>query len=64
MLHHAFISSSSGELRSGRVQSVALRLIVEREQEIAEFNPVEYWSVEADLAHDSILDQHLVIAQR
>lgn len=35
---------------AGRVQSVALRLVVEREQEIADFNPVEYWSIEADLA--------------
>ncbi|MBN1994608.1 MAG: type I DNA topoisomerase [Anaerolineae bacterium] len=35
---------------AGRVQSVALRLIVEREQEIADFNPEEYWSLEADLA--------------
>jgi DNA topoisomerase-1 len=35
---------------AGRVQSVALRLIVEREQEIDEFNPVEYWTIEADLA--------------
>lgn len=35
---------------AGRVQSVALRLIVEREHEIDEFNPVEYWTVEADLA--------------
>lgn len=34
---------------AGRVQSVALRLIVEREHEIDEFNPVEYWTVEADL---------------
>ncbi len=35
---------------AGRVQSVALRLVVEREYEIDEFNPVEYWSIEADLA--------------
>jgi DNA topoisomerase-1 len=35
---------------AGRVQSVALRLVVEREHEIDEFNPVEYWSIEADLA--------------
>ncbi len=34
---------------AGRVQSVALRLVVEREQEIADFNSVEYWSIEADL---------------
>lgn len=36
-------------LSAGRVQSVALRLIVEREKEIEDFKPVEYWSVEADL---------------
>ncbi|HEX9923767.1 MAG TPA: type I DNA topoisomerase [Anaerolineae bacterium] len=35
---------------AGRVQSIALRLIVERERAIDEFNPVEYWSIEADLA--------------
>jgi len=36
-------------LSAGRVQSVALRLIVEREREIEDFDPVEYWSIEADL---------------
>ncbi len=35
-------------LSAGRVQSVALRLIVEREREIDAFNPVEYWSVAAE----------------
>lgn len=35
-------------LSAGRVQSVALRLIVEREREIDAFEPVEYWSIEAD----------------
>ena len=35
-------------LSAGRVQSVALRLIVERENEIEAFNPVEYWSIEAE----------------
>jgi len=34
-------------LSAGRVQSVAVRLIVEREGEIAAFKPQEYWSVEA-----------------
>ena len=34
---------------AGRVQSVALKLICEREAEIEAFNPVEYWSVEAAL---------------
>jgi len=36
-------------LSAGRVQSVAVRLIVEREEEIGRFTPVEYWSIEADL---------------
>jgi DNA topoisomerase-1 len=36
-------------LSAGRVQSVAVRLVVEREAEIAAFVPVEYWSIEADL---------------
>ncbi len=35
-------------LSAGRVQSVALRLIVEREREIENFNPLEYWSIEAE----------------
>jgi DNA topoisomerase I len=36
-------------LSAGRVQSVALRLIVEREREIDKFDPQEYWTLEADL---------------
>ena len=36
-------------LSAGRVQTVALRLIVEREQEIKAFNPVEYWTIDASL---------------
>ncbi len=34
-------------LSAGRVQSVALRLVVDREKEIQDFKPQEYWSVEA-----------------
>ncbi|MCL5784516.1 MAG: type I DNA topoisomerase [Patescibacteria group bacterium] len=37
-------------LSAGRVQSVALRLIVEREKEIEGFKPIEYWSIEAELS--------------
>ncbi len=37
-------------LSAGRVQSVALRLIVEREKEIEAFNPVEYWSIGAEFS--------------
>ena len=38
-----------GRLSAGRVQSVALRLIVDREREIQAFMPEEYWSIEAEL---------------
>ena len=37
-------------LSAGRVQTVALRLIVEREREIRAFKPVEYWTIAADCA--------------
>ena len=37
-------------LSAGRVQTVAVRLIVEREQEIKAFVPVEYWTIDAVLA--------------
>ncbi len=36
-------------LSAGRVQSVALRMICEREEEIKAFTPVEYWTISADL---------------
>lgn len=36
-------------LSAGRVQSVATRMIVDREQEIEQFEPEEYWYVEADV---------------
>lgn len=39
-------------LSAGRVQSPALRLIVEREEEINAFESKEYWSIEADLFKD------------
>ncbi|MEA3335897.1 MAG: type I DNA topoisomerase [Chloroflexota bacterium] len=39
-----------GRTSAGRVQSVALRLVVEREREIQAFVPVEYWDVRALLA--------------
>jgi DNA topoisomerase-1 len=37
-------------LSAGRVQSVAVRMIVDREQEIQNFTPKEYWILEVDLA--------------
>ena len=39
-------------LSAGRVQSVALRMICEREEEIEAFVPQEYWSIHADLEKD------------
>ncbi|MFW2851770.1 type I DNA topoisomerase [Sphingomonas sp. TX0543] len=41
-----------GAKSAGRVQSVALRLIVEREREIEAFRAQEYWSVTAAMEHD------------
>ena len=43
-----------GRLSAGRVQSVALRLIVEREREIDAFVPVEYWSIGAEFRPEGI----------
>src|SRR3989338_1620133 len=45
-------------LSAGRVQSVALRIIVEREREIKKFKPQEYWQIAADLkkqGYDDVL---------
>ncbi|QYF88177.1 type I DNA topoisomerase [Brevundimonas sp. PAMC22021] len=42
-----------GARSAGRVQSVALRIVVDREMEIERFKPQEYWSIEADLNADS-----------
>ncbi len=44
-------------LSAGRVQTVALRLIVEREREIGGFKPVEYWTLEAQLHPASQADK-------
>ncbi len=41
-------------LSAGRVQSPALRMIVEREEEIEAFKPREYWSVQADLSQGKV----------
>jgi len=39
-----------GRLSAGRVQSVALRLVVEREREIEAFKPEEYWTIGAEFS--------------
>ena len=43
-----------GRLSAGRVQSVALRLIVEREREIEAFVPVEYWSIHGEFKPEGL----------
>ncbi|MCW8933077.1 MAG: type I DNA topoisomerase, partial [Gammaproteobacteria bacterium] len=45
-------------LSAGRVQSVAVKLVVEREREIHAFNPEEYWEVYADLLTDKKDELH------
>jgi DNA topoisomerase-1 len=40
-----------GRLSAGRVQSVALRLVVDREREIEAFVPREYWTIDAEFMH-------------
>jgi DNA topoisomerase-1 len=47
LLHNKIHSKSAG-----RVQSVALKLIVEREKEIQAFKPVEYWTIDARFSKD------------
>lgn len=43
-----------GAKSAGRVQSVALRLVVDREREIEQFRAQEYWSVAADMEQDGV----------
>ena len=50
-------------LSAGRVQSVALRLIVEREREIKKFQAQEYWTVEAKLKKSKDDDNQAFIAK-
>lgn len=47
-------------LSAGRVQSVALRLIVEREREIDAFVPVEYWSIQAEVKPEGKKSTYLI----
>lgn len=42
-----------GSRSAGRVQSVALRMICERETEIEAFNPIEYWSIKVEFSKTS-----------
>jgi DNA topoisomerase-1 len=46
-------------LSAGRVQSVALRLIVEREREIEAFVPVEYWTIAAEFKPEGLKQSYV-----
>ncbi|MEZ9898111.1 type I DNA topoisomerase [Vibrio breoganii] len=51
-------------LSAGRVQSVATKLVVEREREIKAFTPEEYWDVHANTLTNKSDDFRLMVAQR
>jgi len=48
-------------LSAGRVQSVALKFLIDREREIEAFQKVIYWTVEADLANAAGQDFHAIL---
>ncbi len=50
-------------LSAGRVQSVAVRLVVEREREIKAFVPEEYWTVDADVLNERKAPLRLEVAR-
>ena len=50
-------------LSAGRVQSVALRLVCERELEIDAFVPVEYWSIAAELRPEGLKEKDIFTAK-
>ena len=49
-------------LSAGRVQSIALKIIVDREREIEAFKPQEYWVITADLQTQSTQNKHIFSA--
>ena len=52
LLQRRIKRSGSTNLSAGRVQSVALKLVVDREKEIEAFNPIEYWTLTTLLKGD------------
>lgn len=53
ILNRRIQRGKDGFVSAGRVQSVALKLVVDREKEIAAFKPVEYWNIGAILKTDT-----------
>jgi len=52
-LSRAMLDKTSEALSAGRVQSVALRLICEREEVIKKFVPIEYWNINSEFSADN-----------
>ncbi len=63
-LWQAIIDTNANSLSAGRVQTIALRLICEREEDIEKFIPTEYWSIWGEFANEKkdILKAKLVEA--
>ncbi len=59
---NSLLTKTSDSLSAGRVQSVALRMICEREKEIQEFEPIGYWNIKANFltTKNDILESKLV----
>ncbi len=47
-------------LSAGRVQSVAVKIIYDREKEIREFKPEEYWTIDGDFDHGEIISARMM----
>ena len=48
------MEKSKKGLSAGRVQSVALRLVIDRENEIRNFKPEEYWTIDGEFRYTKI----------
>lgn len=48
------MEESQKGLSAGRVQSVALKLIIDREEEINAFKPEEYWTIDGTFKHNGV----------
>jgi DNA topoisomerase-1 len=60
-LSNTLVKKTSKALSAGRVQSVALRLICEREEDIENFVPFTYWNIIGKfLAHDKVISAKLI----